>query len=47
MLTSETLDFTGFAGSFLLGLMKKDRNTGDWWSSPTAYFQLRYRNMEL
>lgn len=47
MLTAETLDFTGFAGSFLLGLVKKDGNAGDWQSSPTAYIQLRYINMEL
>jgi len=47
MLTSETLDFTGFVGLFLLGLMKKDRNAGDWQSSPTAYVQLRYISMEL
>jgi hypothetical protein len=47
MLTLETLDFTGFANHFLLGLMKKDRNAGDWQSSPTAYVQLRYINMEL
>ncbi len=46
MLTSESRINTGFAGSLLLGLMKKDGNAGDWRSSPTAFVQLRYKNME-